>query len=324
MRVLLVCPFGVGSRSGNRRTAVRWAKLLRSLGHRARVVTELPPRARADVLVALHARRSADAVREWRARHPEGPIVVALTGTDLYQDLAVDASARRSLAIADRLVVLHPLAPGAVPARFRDKVHVIVQSAVAPRKRPPRASRSFDVVVVGHLRAVKDPMRTALAARRLPPASRVRVLHAGGALDAASRREALAEERRNPRYLWLGEVTPSAALRLIARAQLLSLTSRLEGGANVLGEAIVCGTPVVASRIAAAKALLGADYPALFSVGDTRALARLLDRAERDARFRADLARRVRGRRRLFDERREASAWRELLGGVRGTTPSRR
>jgi putative glycosyltransferase (TIGR04348 family) len=293
--------------------------LLRELGHRARVVTSLDrvARWRCDLVVALHARRSADAVKLVGEAAPRTPLVVVLTGTDLSHDIRVDAAARRSLALADRVVVLHELAPREVPARFREKVRVIPQSASAPPRRPSKARGVFEVAVVGHLRDVKDPLRTALAARLLPASSRVRVLHAGRALEAAWEQAALREQRDNPRYRWLGELSPARAIRLIARARLFVLTSRSEGGANVLGEAAVCGTPVVASRITAARAALGDDYPALFPVGDEAALARLIARAETDARWRADLGRRLRARRPLFGEKRERAAWQALLRELR-------
>ena len=248
--------------------------------------------------------------------------MVALTGTDLSHDIRVVEDARRSLAIADRLVVLHDLAPREVPARYRAKVRVIRQSAKGPRSASRPSTRRFEVAVVGHLRDVKDPLRTALAARRLPPSSRVHVLHAGRALDHAAERAALREARVNPRYSWLGEVTPARAHRLIAHSRVLVLTSKSEGGANVLGEAAMCGTPILASDIPAARSALGARYPALFPVGDDVALARLLDRAERDPRWLADLARHVRARRPLFDERAERDAWRALRGELTRAAPA--
>ncbi len=327
MRVLLVCPAPRGSRSGNRRTAERWARLLRALGHRVRIVPALAPLVgergarRPDVLVALHARHSADAVRLARERMPELPIVVALAGTDLTHDIRADSRTRRSLELADRIVVLHELAPLEVPKRFRDRVHVIRQSARAPARPVAKSRRAFEIAVVSHLRAVKDPLRVAAAVRALPSASKVVVVHAGAALDPKLGRAAAKETRGNPRYRWIGDVSPARAVRLIARAQLLVLPSVSEGGANVLGEAAVCGTPVLATDISAVRAALGPDYPGLFPVGDAAALARLLVRAEIDGRFLADLRRRVRARRSLFAERTELAAWRELLKAI---TSSRR
>jgi putative glycosyltransferase (TIGR04348 family) len=314
VRVLLVCPFPAGSRLGNRVTAVRWRTLLSELGHAARVTTGLPTGGY-DVLVALHAFKTAAAVQRSREQHPERAIVVALTGTDLYRDIRVEPEARRSLALADRLVVLHDEAWRAVPSAVRRKVRVVRQSAdPVPRSSArPAARTTFDVALVAHLREEKDPLRAAIAARALPSTSRLRIVHAGRALSEEFRRAAEDEQAANPRYVWRGELSPSRARRLIADSRLLVLTSVTEGGANVLGEAIVSGTPVLASRIPACVAALGADYPGLFPTGDTRALTRLLARAERDAAFRATLARATRARRPLFTRSAEMAAWRSLL-----------
>jgi putative glycosyltransferase (TIGR04348 family) len=317
MRVLLLCAAPRGAHTGNRRTAERWARLFRQLGHRARIADALGD-ARVDVVVALHARHSAAAVRDARARFPALPIVVALTGTDLAHDIHVDVDARRSLALADRLVVLHDLAMQELPARHRAKARVIRQSAPTLRTAVAKARRGFEVAVVGHLRAVKDPLRIALATRLLPASSRVHVVHAGRALEPALGRAAAKEGRTNPRYRWIGDVAPARALRIIARAHLFVLTSHSEGGANVIGEAAQCGTPIVATDISAVRAALGPDYPGLFPVGDELALARLVERAETDPRWLADLTRRVRARRGLFSARKELAAWRALLAELAG------
>ena len=264
------------------------------------------------MLVALHARKSAAAVRASKRRAPRLPVIVALTGTDLYRDIREDAAAQRSLELADLLIVLHDRAIDELRPPLRAKVRVVPQSAPRIRRRAPDR-KWFDVAVVGHLRPEKDPLRTALAAQLLPAGSRIRVLHAGRALSQRLRRAALEQERRNPRYRWLGELSPSRSRALIARSRLLSLTSEIEGGANVLSEALAAGTPVVASRIPCSEAILGGNYPGLFRFGSTRALARLLQRAERDEAFLRDLARRCHSRRPLVSRAREKSAWRDLV-----------
>jgi putative glycosyltransferase (TIGR04348 family) len=312
VRVVIVCPAPAGSRVGNRITALRWRSLLAGLGHRATITTGIP-RARYDVLVALHAFRAADVVRWSRDVHPERPIVVALTGTDLSRDIHVQEEARRSLRLADRLVVLHDQAARELPRDVRRKVRLIRQSAEPPRSRPAENARAFDVALVAHLREEKDPLRAALAARLLPASSRVHIVHAGRALSDAWERRARAAQAFDGRYRWLGEVSPARAKRLIATARVLVLTSVSEGGANVLGEAIVSGTPVVAARIPAAVSAMGSGYPGFFRVGDTAGLARLLARAERDPAFLALLTRRTKTRRRLFRPSTEKRAWRSLL-----------
>ena len=312
----MVCPAPRGSRQGNRITAERWARILRGLGHHVRITEELADDD-ADVLVALHARRSAKAVRDYRMRHPQRPVVVALTGTDLYRDLERSRPAQRTLESADRLIVLQPAAVAHMPARARRRARVIYQSAVrhSPVRRRVSAPMPahFDVCVLSHLRAVKDPLRAAYAARRLPAASRVRVLHAGRALSTAIAERARREMARNSRYRWLGERSHAAALAMISRARVVVLSSRLEGGANVIGEAAVNGVPVLASRVPGNVGLLGAGYEGLFPLGDTAALTDLLMRVETDPAFYLRLVRSMTALAPLFEPARERRAWRDLL-----------
>jgi hypothetical protein len=169
MHIRLITPAPPRSRVGNRVTAVEWARVLRGLEHRVTLAEDYRGEP-CDLLVALHARRSHAAVVAYRRRHPHGPLVVVLTGTDLYGDLPDDPAARESLALADRLVVLQDEALRALPAEARAKARVIVQ-ACDPRRRLPPRRRSFDVAVVGHLRPVKEPFLPAAAARLLPEAS---------------------------------------------------------------------------------------------------------------------------------------------------------
>ena len=318
MRFALVCPAPPRSRLGNRVTALRWQAILRALGHRVTISCDAPV-GPYDVLVALHAFRSAEAVRVSRERYPERPIIVALTGTDLYRDIREQPAAKRSLVLADRLVVLHDRGALALPRSMRAKTRVIRQSCPSPTSssrvaaRTRRAGSTFDVAIVAHLRPEKDPLCAARAARLLPQTSRLRIVHVGRALSEDMRLAAEAEALANPRYRWLGEVSGAAARRQIARADVLALTSILEGGANVLGEAIACGTPPIATRIPAATSALGDRYPALFRVGDVAALARLFTRAETDAAFLADLRRATRARKPLFEPKAERAAWRALI-----------
>lgn len=312
MRIFMACPAPPGSRKGNRVTAERWAAMLRSLGHRLTIGTDYDG-SPADVLVALHARKSFGAVRAFRQARPEGRVVVALTGTDLYRDIRTSARAKKSLAWGDRLVVLQPCGAEELPKSYRAKTRVIFQSA-EPIPRPPQPREDiFEVAVLGHLRHEKDPLRTALALRLLPAESRVRVLHAGEALSVGWARRAGAAAARDPRYRWLGEIPRARAQRLLARARLLVLTSRMEGGANVISEAVVNGVPVIASRISGSIGLLGADYPGYFPVGDTEALAKLLQRAETDASFYHRLQTACERLRPQFTPEREREGWRKLL-----------
>jgi glycosyltransferase involved in cell wall biosynthesis len=172
------------------------------------------------------------------------------------------------------------------------------------------------VCVVANLRSVKDPLLAAAAARTLPAKSRIRVLHVGAALDPALQRAAEDEQRANPRYRWVGSLSRRSTLLTIARSRLLVLSSRSEGGANVISEAIVNDVPVLSSRIDGSLGLLGESYAGYFEVGDARGLAQLLQRAESDAAFLRELADACRALRPQFEPARERTAWAELLSEI--------
>jgi putative glycosyltransferase (TIGR04348 family) len=315
MNITIVSPAPPTSRKGNGVTARRWARFLREVGHHVSIVQEYAgdTSTACDVLVALHARKSHASISLFHREHPSRPLIVALTGTDLYGDLRSDALAQQSLEWASRLITLQPMGVQELPMRLRAKVRVIYQSCVAPPGSHPARRGVFEVCVMGHLRGVKDPFRTAQAARLLPPSSRVRVLHLGGIIDAEMAQQACDEMEANPRYRWLGELPRWRALRILARSRLLSLTSVMEGGANVVTEAIACGVPVVSSRIPGSIGLLGEDYPGYFATGNTEELAALLQRAETDATFYADLMARCRQLRWLADPAEERRRWQALL-----------
>ena len=316
MRIVIACPAPAGSRAGNRVTALRWRRVLRALGHRVRIVDVGAPVGDCDLLVALHAKKSAGVVRRSQRDDPRRPIVVALTGTDLYRDVPRSALARRSLEMADRLVVLHPLGAKDLPKRVRSKARFVPQSSPPVRRRsrrPSRVSRVLRVIVVGHLRPVKDPMRIVAALRHIPREVAIRVTHVGRALSPSMRRAAERAMRRDDRYAWIGERSPASTRAAIAASDVLALTSRIEGGANVLSEAIAAEVAVVASRIASSVGILGAKYPGFFRVNDDRALARLLVRAARDRRFVSALRRAGARRGAMLTPAKETAAWRALL-----------
>lgn len=280
MRIALVHPSSATTVHGNAVTAMRWAAILRDLGHDVTIPATYDGR-RYDVLVALHARKSASAVTSFLDACPQGRVVVALTGTDLYPDLETTGVDPAVLAAAARLVVLQPAGIAQLPSDLRPRARVITQSVPPIPRGQPRPD-CFEVAFLAHLRPVKDPLRLAAAVRLLPAASTVLVTHAGAAYTDDLTDLASAEATDNPRYDWLGPLPRDGALRLLARSRVLALTSLHEGGANVVSEALAAGVPVVSSRIPGSVGLLGEDYPAYYPAGDTEALAQLLDRVERN------------------------------------------
>ena len=299
-------------RGGNRVTALRWAGIFRHLGWRVFVEESWSGR-RCDLLVALHARKSHSSVVRFKREHPELPVIVAGTGTDLYSDVADSGEAREAFGLATRVVVLQPHAVEKLAEDVRPRARVIYQSVRPPEPRPERESASFQVCVIANLRPVKDALRTALAARLLPASSRVRVVHLGALVDEFMAEDLARERRENARFTWLGDRPRAETLEVIARSQLLVVSSRHEGGPNALSEALALGTPVLATHIPGNLGLLGDDYPGTFPVGDTRALADLLARAEREPAIYRALEQACRARASLTDPAQELASWRELL-----------
>ena len=316
MKICLITPAPTYSRKGNRVTALRWARILRELGHRV-IIADAYQGERCDLLVALHARRSHAAIARFHHEYPELPLILALTGTDLYGDIHTDASAQESLEMADRFILLQPAGIEELSEHLRDKAWVIYQSVTAPPGRFSPKKNVFELCVLGHLRPVKDPFRTAMAARQLPSSSQIQVVHVGGALTNDMKTEADAEASTNPRYRWLGELPRWQALRVLARSRLLVLTSQMEGGANAVSEAIACSVPVISSRISGSIGLLGEDYPGYFPVGDTQVLTDLLIRVETDAAFYEALKTWCERLKSIVDPDRERQSWKRLLQELR-------
>lgn len=309
----LVTPALACANNGNWQTASRWARLL-SAHYRVRVMARWDGQP-CSAMIALHARRSAESIASWAGQAAPGPLLVVLTGTDLYRDVAIDESARRSLALADRLVVLHEAAVDDVPSQYRAKTVVCLQSCPARRTLPKPAHR-LRALMVGHLRAEKDPRTYFAAARQLAGRPDIRLDHIGGALDTALADEARALAAAQPNYRWLGALEHARARERIQRAHVLVHPSVIEGGAHVVIEAVRSGTPVVASRIPGNVGLLGRDYPGLFEPGDVQGLAGWLRRLREDGAMLAALVAHCRARATLFDPGRERATLLDVVRGV--------
>lgn len=313
--VLLVTPTPPDSLTGNAVTARRWARIIEGLGFRATIAERYDGQP-CDLLVALHARLSAPFVKRYHKDHPERPLILALTGTDLYNDIEHDRHARHSLEIASHLIVLQEVAPAALPPHLRGRARVIYQSVTLLPDLDGPPETGFDICVLAHLRSVKDPFRVASAVQRLPASSEVVVRHCGAPLDEGAAEVARATERDNPRYRWLGPVPHQQAVRMLARSHLHVLTSKMEGASNAISEALALGVPTLATDVPGCVGMLGRDYRGLFPVGDTGALADLINRAETDPSFYEALRDACDRRAPLIAPEREASAWADLLAEV--------
>jgi putative glycosyltransferase (TIGR04348 family) len=313
VKIQLVTPAPLRLNNGNKITALRWADIFKKLGHGV-AITQSYDGSDCDLLVALHARRSADSIRAFHKAHADLPVVLALTGTDLYRDIHNNHKAQVSLEVATRIVVLQKMAFADLPRRYHLKTRVIYQSADPCKNgRPASPSNIFRVCVIGHLRKEKDPMRTAAALRRLPGDSRIQALHIGSALDPYFASQAGAEAARNPRYRWIGPLPHWKTRRLLAASHLMVISSRMEGSSNVLCEALACGVPVLASKIPGLVGTLGKAYAGYFPVGNTEKLTSLLRRAEADTEFYRSLKRHCARISFLVRPQRERDAWRCLL-----------
>ncbi|HSE85503.1 MAG TPA: selenoneine biosynthesis selenosugar synthase SenB [Candidatus Binatia bacterium] len=313
MQIQLITPAPLRLNNGNKITALRWARILRHLGHKVNVQQSYGG-ARCDLLIALHARRSYPSIEKFHRLHPALPLIVVLTGTDLYRDIRTDGNAKRSLELATRLVALQKMALVELPKRFHSKTRIIYQSAAPYRDRASRPEKAiFQVCLIGHLREEKDPLRAALAVRCLPPESRIRVMHIGLALNDDLEKQARAETARNPRYRWLGALPHWKTRRILAQSNLAVITSRMEGSSNVLSEALASSVPVVVSKIPGLMGTLGNNFPGYFPVGNTQRLAEMLLKSETDAKFYRRLKHRCARLSHLVKPQREFEAWHRLL-----------
>ncbi len=269
----------------------------------------------ADAMIALHARRSALSIAAFHESSRRQGIAVVLTGTDLYRDLAASAQARASLDIAHRIVVLQDDAPRLLEERWRPKVRVVFQSArLLARGKKPRDR--LDCVIVGHLRAEKDPQTLFRAIALLPADMAIRIRHIGAILDPQLHTVVRDLSRNDTRYRYSGALPHGLARAAIKAAHVLVHPSLMEGGANVVAEAVTAGTAVIASRISGNLGMLGYDYPGYFTTGSESELAGRLVQALEEPGYLRALERACARRKALFRPESEARAVRELVSGL--------
>jgi putative glycosyltransferase (TIGR04348 family) len=295
-------------------TALRWQGFLEELGYSVEV-TESWSGGDASLLIALHAYRSHQSIVAFKKQYPSRPIFLILTGTDIYRDIANHSEVILSMEMAEQLIVLQSSAVNSVPAHLQHKVQVIYQSVEIDVK-DSAAKDDFLVSVIGHLREEKDPFCVVRSLPLLPADSKITVKHLGQAMNPQIKDQATHFNTTIDRYEWLGEVSHADALKVLSNSCLMVISSRMEGGAHVVSEAIALGIPVIASDIPGNRGLLGEDYPAYYPVADEKALATLLYRAENTPVFYAILQKHIDLRKELITPAREKQSIHELVSGL--------
>ncbi|HEX5612555.1 MAG TPA: glycosyltransferase, partial [Burkholderiales bacterium] len=149
----------------------------------------------------------------------------------------------------------------------------------------------------------------------------VELIQIGDSLDDQLAEEASRAMEREPRYRWLGSVSHSRALKLLASSHAMIISSRMEGGANVVSEAIRIGTPVIASRMSGNVGLLGDRYPGYYPLANERALARRITEVARKRGFSGALKRNLARLRPTVDPRNEARMLGKAIKAVGAIAP---
>ena len=307
----IVTPAPPGTLHGNRITALRWHQHLSRLNYQS-TVTEQWSGKSCDVLIALHGLRSYNSIKEFKKSYPSHPVVLIMTGTDIYRDLKNSTKVMKSIEMADVIVVLQPDAIQSLPKKFHHKVQVIYQSVKSiTRKTPPK--RHFLASIIGHLRAEKDPFCAAQCLPLLPSNSKIQLVQLGEAMSLDFKKQAISIEKNVMRYRWLGKRSHSQTLQWLSRSHVMIISSIMEGGAHVVSEAIAIGIPVIASDIPGNRGLLGEAYPAYYPVGDTVALSKLLTKVETNPAFYQKLCKAIAVRQKITKPELEKKSIQKLM-----------
>ncbi len=305
LKIALITPALHDANNGNWQTAQRWATMLNAV-HSVDVAQTWDTLPLAldsyDAMIALHARRSAASVTAFATRCPAKPLIVVLTGTDLYRDIATDTCAQASLQHASTLVVLQAQGVFDLPAHVQHKAVTVFQSAPRQAHRS-HSGQALEVCVLGHLRLEKSPETVFAVAQRLAMLDcAIRITHIGNALEERFGIMAERTQAAHPQhYRWLGGLSHADSVAQIAHSDVLLHPSAMEGGALAIIEAVQSGTAVIASRVAGHIGLLGHDYWGLFDWGDATSCATLLQRFANEPTFRAQLLAQCAMRSALFE-----------------------
>ena len=317
--VVIISPALQDANNGNWQTARRWARML-STHHTTRILKAWEPDSDAacasdEVMIALHARRSAPAIAAWQQQRGSHRLIVALTGTDLYRDILEDTQAQHSLDAAGQLIVLQELGIQSLPEQHRSKTKVIFQST-SSRKTLLKTSQRLNAVMVGHLRDEKMPQTLFQAAQLLVDEKQIRITHIGAGLDEKLAQDAIKTEAICEEYTWARGLKYAQTRQRIQRAHVLVHTSKMEGGAHVIMEAVCSGTPVIASRMDGNVGMLGSSYDGYFPVGDASALAKMLRRCKNEPTFLDYLRQQCDKRAPLFAPASEQAALLKIVGAA--------
>jgi putative glycosyltransferase (TIGR04348 family) len=312
--ICIISPALAAANNGNWQTAKRWHHML-SGNYAAEIMLQWDGRP-FDVMLALHARRSAESIAEWSVKYPDKLIVLALTGTDLYRDIAVDPLAQQSLKLAHRLIVLQDMGPKNLPAEHQSKCQVIFQSTTR-RQTAKKTTQKLRALMVGHLRSEKSPETYFEVAKILAVREEIVLDHIGAPLDAELGQKASQLSLELSNYRYLGEQTHAQTRARIVRAHLLVHPSRMEGGAHVVMEAVMSGTPVLASRIDGNVGMLGVNYDGYFPVGDAQALASMLQKCKNEPGFLDHLNKQCALRAPLFEHQAEKTSLLRIVSANR-------
>jgi putative glycosyltransferase (TIGR04348 family) len=290
---------------------LRWQSFLKNSGHQVRISSQWCSK-KTDVLIALHAYRSHASIVQFRKLHPNHPIILIMTGTDLYRDMPLHPEVLKSMEMSDAIVVLQSAALAMIPKNLQGKTHVIYQST-KPVKRKALLKKSFLISVIGHLRPEKDPFCTAESLQYLRSESKIKVLHLGKAMSPEMKSQAKVYNKELKNYHWLDELSHAETLQQLSRSHLMVISSLMEGGAHVVTEAIAIGVPVIASDIPGNRGLLGDDYPGYYPVGDAKALALMLQKAEFEPLFYKSLEAHIKKRKKYVQPQFELNSIKALL-----------